>query len=280
MQEVYEFQAEINQLLSIIINTFYSNKDIFLRELISNAADAIDKIRHIELCSKDTVKNHVDEYQITIRVSMDGQTITIEDTGLGMSKDDLINHLGVIAKSGTKSFMEALEDSDKMSLIGQFGVGFYAAYLVADNVQVFSKRYDEDNCYKWESRAGGTFTVTECESDIVRGTKMVLFLKPENSNYIDHTKLCQLVKKYNDFIEYPIMVEYEVEEDVPEEEEEEDIEEIEENENNEENDKKEKNNEENDKKEKNNEENDKKEKNNEENDKKEKNNEENDKKEK
>eukprot|EP00798_Chlamydomonas_sp_ICE-L_P024568 gene24568-10179_t len=197
------------------------------------AADAIDKIRHIELCSKDTVKNHVDEHQITVRVSMGGQTITIEDTGLGMSKDDLINHLGVIAKSGTKSFMEALADSDKMSMIGQFGVGFYAAYLVADNVQVFSKRYDEDQCYKWESQAGGTFTVAECETDMVRGTRIVLYLKPDNLDYSDHNKLCQLVKKYNDFVEYPIIIEYEVEEEVPvekeeeeDEDEEEDLEEI------------------------------------------------------
>jgi molecular chaperone HtpG len=220
MQEVYEFQAEINQLLSIIINTFYSNKDVFLRELISNAADAIDKIRHIELCAKDTVKNHLDDHRITIRLNTVDQTVTVEDTGLGMSKDDLINNLGVIAKSGTKAFMEALKDSEKMSLIGQFGVGFYASYLVADTVQVFSKKYDEDKCYKWESRAGGTFTITECETDIVRGTRIVLFLKPDNPDYIEHTKITQLVKKYNDFIEYPIMVEYDVEEDAPAEEEE------------------------------------------------------------
>jgi len=200
-EEIFEFQAEINQLLSIIINTFYSNKDIFLRELISNSADALDKIRYIELSNKDSVKNEVESSYISVKLNHDDNSITIEDTGIGMNKDDMVNNLGVIAKSGTKAFIESLKDSEKMSLIGQFGVGFYSAYLVAESVSVYSRRYDDDKCYKWESKAGGTFTISECEmSDLVRGTRIVLSLKPDNVEYLDHNKIVTLIKKHNDFI--------------------------------------------------------------------------------
>lgn len=220
-EEVYQFQAEINQLLSIIINTFYSNKDIFLRELISNSVDALDKMRFIELSTPDIVTNKVENLQVSICIDKEANTIVIEDTGIGMSKDDLINNLGVIAKSGTKAFMESLKDSsEKVSLIGQFGVGFYSAYLVADTVQVFSKRYDSGECYKWESKAGGTFTISDCsDSDIVRGTRIVLNLKPDSSKYLDDSVIEKLIKTHNDFVEYPIMYEkeIEVEDDVVEE---------------------------------------------------------------
>jgi molecular chaperone HtpG len=203
-----QFQTEVQQLLDLVIHSLYSNRDIFLRELISNSSDAIDKIR-FEAHSDETLLESNSDWKIKLIPDKDAGTLTICDNGIGMNQAEVEENIGTIARSGTKAFMQALKDkasTDNPELIGQFGVGFYASFMVADRVTLETRKggTNETGC-RWESAGDGTYTVEEC-SRAKRGTEIVLHLKEEFKSYLDEWKIRSIVKKYSDYIQYPLVM--------------------------------------------------------------------------
>lgn len=204
-----EFKAEAKKVMDLMINSIYTNKEIFLRELISNASDALDKLYYKDLKSdNDTQK---DDYYIEIIPNKENRSLTIKDTGIGMDEEDLIENLGTIAKSGTESFKNSVENSDIKDLIGQFGVGFYSAFMVADKVTAKTKKYGQETGYLWESENADGFEISETDKDD-QGTEITLYLKEntEDENYddyLDQFRIRNLVSKYSNYIRYPIKME-------------------------------------------------------------------------
>lgn len=214
-EERYEFQAETKQLLDLMIHSIYTNREIFLRELISNGSDAIDKLHYEALTNRDLLEGDT-EFSIRLAIDKDKKTLTVADNGIGMDKEDIKANIGTIARSGTKAFLERLkaekEDSESVSdkeLIGQFGVGFYSAFMVAKAVTVLTRKAGTDTGYCWKSTGDGSYTLTECDVKH-HGTAVVLELKDEfttgEDDFLDESRLSELVKKYSDYIRYPIMM--------------------------------------------------------------------------
>jgi len=216
--EKMEFKTEVKELLDLMIHSLYSHKEIFLRELISNASDAIDKARYESLMNKDILDN-TGEWKIKIIVDKAAGTLTVRDNGIGMTHDEVIAGLGTIAHSGTKDFLRALQSrelKDKPGLIGQFGVGFYSSFMVSDKVTVITRKATEKTtkAVKWESAADGSFLIDEAEKDQA-GTDVILHLKAEDKNYLDEWEIRQIIRKYSDYIEHPVVMDIEREKENP-----------------------------------------------------------------
>ena len=221
-KEAFSFAADVSRLMDIIINSLYTKKEVFIREIISNASDALDKVRFISVQNPEYLGDKED-LEIMIDFDNDAKTVSITDTGVGMTKAELIKNLGTVAKSGTTAFLEAMGKGESMSLIGQFGVGFYSAFLVANKVEVISKSVDDEQ-HIWTSTADAKFFVTKDPrgDTLGRGTRVTLYLKDDAAEYVEQEKIKNLVKKYSEFINYPIKLylSRDVREEVEEEEEE------------------------------------------------------------
>lgn len=203
--EVMKFDAEVGKILQLMIHSLYTNKDIFLRELISNASDACDKLRYLAV-TDDALLKEDPELKVRVSFNAENRTITISDNGIGMNRQDLIDHLGTIARSGTESFLSQFTGDSKkdVQLIGQFGVGFYSSFMVADNVTVISRKAGEEQAYRWSSEGTGEFTVSEAEGQHPRGTSITLTLRAEEDNYLDKFHIKHIITTYSDHIAIPI----------------------------------------------------------------------------
>ena len=208
--EKQQFKAESQRLLDLMINSIYTHKEIFLREIISNASDAIDKLAYTAL-TDDKVGINRDEFAITITRDPENRTLTVSDNGIGMSKDEMVENLGTIAKSGSLGFKQAMEKNEDIDIIGQFGVGFYSAFMVASSITVISKKYGEDKAWKWVSDGADGYTIEETEKD-APGTDVIMTLKADTedekySEYLEEYEIRSLIRKYSDYIRYPIKME-------------------------------------------------------------------------
>ncbi len=205
----HQFQTEANQILQLMIHSLYSNKEIFLRELISNASDALDKLNMLVL-TDDKYKGITFSPRIDIKIDKEKRTLTVADTGIGMNEEDLVNNLGTIAKSGTKAFLENLTGDQKedSNLIGQFGVGFYAAFMVASKVEVITKKAGEDKAYKWISEGTGEFEIEEAQKESF-GTEIIMYLKEDEDEFLETYRIESIVKKYSNHIPFPIFMDKE-----------------------------------------------------------------------
>ncbi|MEE0717749.1 MAG: molecular chaperone HtpG [Oscillospiraceae bacterium] len=208
--EKQQFKAESQRLLDLMINSIYTHKEIFLREIISNASDAIDKLAYTAL-TDDKVGINRDEFAITITRDPENRTLTVSDNGIGMSKEEMIENLGTIAKSGSLGFKQAMEKNEDIDIIGQFGVGFYSAFMVASSITVISRKYGEDKAWKWVSDGADGYTIEETEKD-APGTDVIMTLKADTedekySEYLEEYEIRSLIRKYSDYIRYPIRME-------------------------------------------------------------------------
>ena len=225
--EKQQFKAESQRLLDLMINSIYTHREIFLREIISNASDAIDKLAYTAL-TDDKVGINRDEFAITITRDPENRTLTVSDNGIGMSKEEMEENLGTIAKSGSLGFKQAMEKNEDIDIIGQFGVGFYSAFMVASSITVISKKYGEDKAWKWVSDGADGYTIEECTKE-APGTDIIMTLKPDTeedkySEYLEEYEIRSLIRKYSDYIRYPIKMEVTKSRPVEEPEEEEAIE--------------------------------------------------------
>lgn len=204
-QETKKFDAEVGKILHLMIHSLYTNKEIFIRELISNASDACDRLRYLAQTSPSLLTEDT-EFKITIKVDKEARNIIIRDNGIGMNKEDLIENLGTIARSGTQSFVESLTGNDKKDnmLIGQFGVGFYSSFMIADGVTVTSRKAGEDRTFVWHSDGLGEYQVSDTDKEFSRGTEIIIHVKESEDTYLDHFRLKHIVKSYSDHIAVPI----------------------------------------------------------------------------